>query len=142
MASIKSYKKFQFNRLINRKFSEELKKQVVKDIENGLKNISGVSREYEVSRTAIYKWIYKYSNYLKKGQKLVVEKNSKSEKIKNLEKRIKELERIVGLKQMEIDFKEKMLELGSKEVGFDIKKKYGSKASNISGYEDKNSKQA
>jgi len=48
----------------------------------------------------------------------------KSEETKNseLQKRVAELERVVGQKQLEIDFLNKLLEIGSSELGFDLKK--------------------
>jgi predicted RNase H-like nuclease (RuvC/YqgF family) len=50
--------------------------------------------------------------------------NSKSstQKIKDLESKIKELERSVGVKQMNIDFLEKMIEIAKDEYDIDIKK--------------------
>ena len=57
-----------------RRFSESIKKQVVKDIELGNCTVLAASRELMVSATSIYKWIYKYSllNFrkLKKRQKI------------------------------------------------------------------------
>ena len=41
-----------------RYFSEEFKKQKVRDIENNLTGVSELCREYEVTRSAVYKWIY------------------------------------------------------------------------------------
>lgn len=117
----------------NRNFSDELKRELVRDIERGAVSVSQVSKSYSVSRTSIYRWIYRYSRKIKKGTKQMVEKKSQTKKIEALESRIKELEHLVGVKQIRLDFTEKMLELGSQEVGFDIKKKYGSKASSTTG---------
>ncbi len=109
-----------------RHFSESFKQDIVKQIEQNLITITQVSREHKVTRSAIYKWIYKYSKFLKKGYKYVVEPESDTKKIEYLRERIKELERTVGQKQLQLDFIEKLLELSSKEVGYDIKKKIGS----------------
>ena len=54
---------------------------------------------------------------------------SEAQKTKELLQRVAELERIIGQKQLEIDFKEKMIELASDELGVDIKKKYNTKQS-------------
>jgi transposase-like protein len=112
-----------------RYFSEELRREIVKKIEHKELSISGASREYEVSGTSLYQWIYRYSLHLKKGIRLVMEKNSHSERIKALQDRLAALEQAVGQKQMEIDILNKMLEFGSEDVGFDIKKKFGGKFS-------------
>ena len=114
---------------IRRYFSEELRREIVKKIERKDLSISGASREYEVSDTSIYRWIYRYSLHLKKGIRLVMEKNSHGERIKVLQNRLATLEQAVGQKQMEIDILNKMLEFGSEDVGFDIKKKFGGKCS-------------
>ena len=47
---------------------------------------------------------------------------SSTKKIKDLEARIKELERTVGVKQMNIDFLEKMMDIAKDEYNIDIKK--------------------
>ena len=117
----------------NRFFSEDFRRIKVNEIEKGITSIAEVSREYEVSRTSIYKWIYRYSMTRKKQVKQVVESQSDTRKIEELKKKIKELERVVGQKQIEIEFKEKMLELFEKETGLDIKKKFGSHHSSGSG---------
>lgn len=117
----------------NRCFSTELKREIVRDIERGALSVSQVSKSYSVSRTSIYRWIYRYSRKIKKGTRQIVEKKSQTKKIEALQARIKELEQLVGVKQIQLEFTEKMLELGSQEVGFDIKKKYASKASSTAG---------
>ena len=113
----------------NRYFSEDFKKRKVKDLENNLITVSELSRTYQVTRSAIYKWIYKYSVMAKKQHRQVVESKSDTKKIQILEERIKELERAVGQKQMIIDFKEKMIEIAEEAYNIDIKKKFASKPS-------------
>jgi transposase-like protein len=117
----------------NRYFSEEFKRQKVRELEKNLVNIAELCREYQVSRTSVYKWLYKYSKMIKKGEKQVVERKSDTRKIQELRERIEELERAVGQKQMIIDFKDKMIELAEETYGIDIKKKLKSKLSSGSG---------
>lgn len=112
-----------------RQFSPNLRKQIVGLIETGKISVSAASREYMVSTTSIYRWIHRYSTYNQKGAVLVVDKDSQTEKLKKMQKRIAELEQAVGHKQMQIDYYEKFIELASDEVGQDLKKKYGSAAS-------------
>jgi transposase len=54
---------------------------------------------------------------------------SESYKTARLQQHVAELERIIGQKQLEIDFLGKLLEIGSEELGFDIKKKFSTKPS-------------
>lgn len=112
-----------------RQFSPTLRKQIVGLIESGKLSVAAASREYLVSATSIYRWIYRYSTYNKKGTVLVVDKDSQTEKLKQMQQRIAELEQAVGHKQMQIDYYEKFIDLASEEVGQDLKKKYDSAAS-------------
>lgn len=108
-----------------RQFSDSLKRDIVKQIEQNLITVTQVHREYHVSRSAVYQWIYKYSKHLKKGLKYIVEPESDTKKIEYLRERISEIERHLGQKQLQIDFLEKLIEIGEKESGIDIKKKHG-----------------
>jgi transposase len=105
-------------------FSEELKKKIVSDIETAQVRICTVVREYGVSESAVYQWINKYSRNLRSTHKMVVEMESEAYKTRMLEERIAELERMVGQKQIQLDFYEKMLELATKELGVDLKKNF------------------
>jgi len=114
-------------------FSEEIRKQTVRDIELGKCSIIQASRELQVSKRSIYVWVYKYSLYLQKERVLVVENKSESYRSKELEKRISELEAALGRKQMEIDLLNKILDLASEEQNIDIKKNILNRLSNGSG---------
>ncbi len=109
----------------NRYFSESFRKKKVREIERNLSTVSEISREYELSSTAVYKWMYKYSSMRNKGVKQVVELLSDTRKIKALKEQIMELERVVGQKQLLLEFKDKMIELAEEMYQIDIKKKFG-----------------
>ncbi len=109
-----------------RYFSEDFKVQKVREIEQNLIGVSELSKLYNVSHTSIYTWIHKYSLHLKKGVNQVIEMESESRKAKLLLQRLSELERIIGQKQLQIDYLEKVIELSSEEMGLDIKKKFAS----------------
>jgi transposase len=119
----------EINAQLNRSFSDEFKKKRIKELEQNLITISEICKTYHVSRSSVYNWIYKYSIMAKKGVKQVVEAKSDTRKIKLLEERIKELERMVGKKQIALEFKDKMIEIAEETYGIDIKKKLGSKLS-------------
>jgi transposase-like protein len=112
-----------------RSFSEEFKKNKIRELERNITSVTDISRTYSVSRSSVYEWIYKYSAMAKKQVKQVVEAKSDTQKIKALEERIKELERIVGQKQLLIEFKDKQIEIAEATYNVDIKKKVGSKLS-------------
>jgi len=104
-------------------FSETFKREKVKLIEEGKLTVSNVSEIYEVSTTAVYKWLRKYSS-ISKGERIVVEKISEAQKTKELYKRVRDLEQALGRKQMELDYYKERAKIANEEKGNDIKKKY------------------
>ena len=92
-----------------RTFSEEFKKQKVKEIERKQTTVLEVSKAYQVRANNVYKWIDKYSLKDKNGVRLVVEMESETKRVLALLQKVAELERIVGQKQIVIDFQEKMI---------------------------------
>ncbi len=125
---------------MNRYFSEDFKRKKVREIESNMTTVSSVGREYSVSISAIYKWLYKYSASRKKGVKMVVESKSDTVKIEYLRGQLKEAETTVGQKQIKIDFLEKMIELAELEYGIDIKKNTTSRRSSGTGRIEKSKK--
>ena len=51
-----------------RLFSEGLRKQIVGQVERREFTVAQVMREYQVSKQAVYNWLYRYSCTLKKWQ--------------------------------------------------------------------------
>ena len=122
MANLREYEKLTVKERRNRHFSEEFKRKKVSEIERCVTSVSEISREYQVSRTAIYAWIRQYSRMRKKQERLVLESLSDTRKIAALKEKVKELERTVGQKQIQIEFFDMMIELAEDEYGIDIKK--------------------
>lgn len=115
---------------VKRKYSEEFKKARISEYEKGEFTISEISKLYGIDRHVIYRWIYRYSLYNKKNVKIVELKDSSTTKVKELYNRIKDLERIVGQKQIHIDYLEKMIEIAKDDFGMDIKKNFDTLHSN------------
>jgi transposase len=111
-------------------FSEELKKKAVKDLVGKRTTIRSLMNEHQVSHQTIYTWLYKYSPHHEQKCTLVVQMKSEESKNQDLCARVAELERVVGQKQLEIDFLNKLLEVGSSELGFDLKKNFSTPPSN------------
>jgi transposase len=107
-----------------RTFSEEFKREKVQELNAGLYSISSFCKLWDVTSTAVYRWIYLYSPEHKKGTTMVVQKDSESQKTHDLLKQVAELERRLGQKQMQIDYLEKLVELASKEYDIDFKKNF------------------
>jgi transposase len=69
----------------------------------------------------------------KKKERVIVETDSDTKQLLELKKKIAELERIVGQKQILLDFKDKMIDLAEETYGVDIKKKFTTKPSSTTG---------
>ena len=122
MANLNEYEKMTVVERQSRRFSEEFKRKKVSEIERCITSVSEVSREYQVTRPAIYAWIGQYSRMRKKQERLVLESLSDTRKMTALMEKVKELEQIVGQKQIQIDFFGKMIEIAEEKYGIDIKK--------------------
>lgn len=111
-----------------REFSTEFKKEKVKQIDEGKVTVTQLSRIYEVSATAVYKWVRKFSRYAGQHEKVVVQKESEQARTERLLKKVSELERLVGQKQVEVEYLKKVIEFGSELTETDIKKKFESRS--------------
>jgi transposase-like protein len=120
-------------------FSEEFKQKKVREIEQKITTIAEVSRQYEVRPNNVSKWLAKYSNNYMKGVRTIVESESDTRKLVELRAKIAELERIIGQKQVQLEFKDKMIDLAEEVYGVDIKKKFESKPSSGTGDTGKDS---
>jgi len=140
MANLKDYEKLTARERQIRYFSEDFKRKKVSEIERNLSCVSEICKEYQVSRAAVYKWIYQYSRMKKKGVRQVVEAKSDSRKIAALKAQVKELERIIGEKQVKLDFQEKMMEIAESEYNIEFKKKPSGRRSSGIGSKGKSTK--
>ncbi len=115
-----------------RVFSESFKRKKVQEIETGQSRVCDICRQYQLSATNVHKLINKYGSMKSKKERLIVENQSDTIQNIELKKRVAELERIVGQKQIVIDFQEKMIDLAEEEYGIDIKKKLETRPSSTS----------
>lgn len=116
-ANLKAIKK-------QRVYSDDFKRSVVKDFESGQFSVLQLAKLHNIGNPLIYGWIYKFSTFNEKGSRVVEMKNSSTQKMKELEARIKELEAIVGRKQINIDYLERMIDIAKEELNIDIKKNF------------------
>lgn len=120
-----------------RRFSDNFKMQKVREIETGQTKISEICSQYQVTAKNVYLWVDKFGSMKNKKERMVVETDSDTRQLIELKKRVSELERIIGQKQILIDFQDKMIELAEENYGVDIKKKFFSTPSSTSGKTDK-----
>lgn len=107
-----------------RVYSKEFKQELVNLFESGKFSVLQLEKLYGVANNTIYQWIYKQSTFNKKGYRVIEMKQSSKTKLKELEQKVKELESLVGQKQIKIDYLEKMIDLAKDELDIDIKKNY------------------
>ena len=87
-----------------RHFSLNFKKEKVREIELGRLTVLEVSKQYEVSTVNVYRWMSKFGTMKKKKERIVVESQSDAQQLLALKKRVAELERLVGQKQILIEY--------------------------------------
>ena len=108
----------------HRRYSEEFKKSIVASFEKGKFSVLQLEKLYGITNASIYSWVYKYSRFNEKGCRIVEMEDSNQNKLEELVKKVKELEQMVGQKQIAIEYLEKMIELAKTDLNIDIKKNY------------------
>lgn len=124
--------KIQPEKTPRRTFSTELKQTIVNDIENKLVSIGNVVAEYNVSRSAVYKWIVRFGRQNQKPHRVVLELDSEQYQTKELRKRLLELEATIGQKQLELDYLSTLISVSSDVLGIDLKKTFAQELSRYS----------
>ena len=81
-------------------FSDEFKREKVKEIVNCQYTIRSFCKLWDVSAVAVYKWLRLYSQEHKKGITMVIQKDSESQKTIELLNLVSDLERKLGQKQI------------------------------------------
>jgi len=67
-----------------RKYSEEFKKNLVKDFEKGRYSVPQLEKLHNIHNRNIYNWIYKYSTFNEKGFRIIEMNKSSTQKVKEL----------------------------------------------------------
>ena len=111
-----------------RHFSEAFKREKVRQLEEKLITVIQLSRLYNVSRAGIYYWVSRYGIMKENKERIVIEKESEGHKTMQLLKQVESLERLLGQKEVEISYLDKVIELGSDLLGEDLKKKCDSQS--------------
>lgn len=105
-----------------RKFSKTFKKAIVSEYSKGEFSVGELCKIHNLHSTSIYSWIYEFGD-IKKPKKVIIEmEKSSTKKLSDYEKKIGELERALGKKQVELDYYIKLIEVASDHYGEDLKK--------------------
>lgn len=111
-------------RKTRRVFSESFKRDKVRLYETGKMSINQMSKLYEVSETALYKWVDKYRT-TPSSERIVLETDSEYLKVLELTKRVNDLERLAGVQQLQLEYHKTVLKKASEHYEEDIEKKFG-----------------
>lgn len=120
-----------------RSFSDTFKRDKVREIELGLVRVTEICKQYSVSRTSVQRWISRLGTQKGSPERLIIETMSDTRALKELKERIAELERLVGQKQIEVEYYKKMIDLAQEHFGIAIKKNYSSQPYDTSGLDEK-----
>ncbi len=122
----------------NRHFSDSFKIQKVRELETGKVKVSELCEQYELAGVSVYRWLNKFGSMKNKSERIIIETDSDTKQLLELKKKVADLERVVGQKQLLLDFKDKMIDLAEETYGVDIKKKFSISPSSTSGSTGKN----
>jgi transposase-like protein len=117
----------------HRRFSDSFKQQKVKEIELGYVSPTEISKQYQVTRANVYRWMLKFGSMKGKQERIILESTSDTKQLLLLKQKVADLERIIGQKQLLIDFKDKMIDLAEETYGVEIKKNFSTRPSQESG---------
>lgn len=109
---------------IRRTFSESFKREKVRLYETGKMSISQLAKLYDVSETALYKWVDKY-RMTPASQRVVLETDSDYLQLVELQKRLDSMERLIGSQQIKLDYQKAVINSASEHYEEDIEKKFG-----------------
>lgn len=104
-----------------RHFSEEVRKQIVKEVEKGLSKAEA-ARKYGVSQTSIYKWIRQYSKDYRPGLIKVIEHASHTNQVKLIKEELSKAHAQSGKLLLTITYLKELIKRAEENLGVDLKK--------------------
>jgi len=107
-----------------RVFSEGFKRDKVRLYETGKMSIGDIAKVYDISETALYKWVSKY-RMTPAAERIVVETDSDYLKLVQLQKRVEDMERLIGNQQIKLEYQTALIQAASEHFKMDIEKKFG-----------------
>ncbi|MFA7325802.1 MAG: transposase [Candidatus Kapaibacterium sp.] len=121
----------------NYSYTEEFKRELVKDIESGkYRSVDEAKKLLQIGGSmTIYKWMAKYGKNVKladtKRVSIILDermmKNSRDDKVKVLEKQLEEMRQAKHNTEIELEFYKAVVDIVKEDYDIDLKKKYGLK---------------
>lgn len=110
------------------RYSEAFKKQVVREYEAGA-SASDLREKYGISgRSTINTWLKKYGREGSRYELMCIQKPEEQQRVKQLEKRVQELERALAQVMLDKLMLESLVEVIEAEAGIDVKKNIGQRS--------------
>jgi len=114
---------------VNKRYSTSFKQKVVNEIESGKLSVYEARRIYDIGGAhTINKWIIKQGKNHLLSRVVRIEMKDEPDKIKELQDRVRKLEKLLADKELDNLMKEAFLELMAEDSGIDLeefKKKVG-----------------
>jgi transposase-like protein len=105
-----------------RRFSEDFRRKQVALIEQGTYTITEVCRLYDVRYYAVKKWVEKFGKKSSPGT-IYVHSEKDIDRLREMEKEVDKLKKIIGEQQIQILYQSKVIELAKGRLGEDFEKK-------------------
>lgn len=113
-----------------RRYSEAFKKQVVREYEDGV-SAGSLRAKYGIKgRSTVNTWVKKYGREGSRYKLMVIQKPEERERIKFLEKRVKELESALAQVMLDKLMLVSLVEVIEEEEGVGVKKNIGQQSLN------------
>ena len=115
------------NDKVIRRYSESFKLKILDELTTGKSNKSQLGKLYGINPTTINEWIRKYNRKDLMNTRIKVETKDEITRIKQLQKEIEQLKKLLLKKDMEALVDESYLEVAAEKLGFksviELKKK-------------------
>lgn len=108
-----------------KRYSQAFKQQVIKEYEEGA-SITKLNEKYGIGGgNTIKGWVKKYGRQGYRNEVVVIQTVEDQEEVKEMRKRIKELEAALAQSVLDKRMLETIVEVSSRELGIDLKKNFG-----------------
>ena len=112
------------------RYSEAFKLHVISEIESGNLTVEGARRRYSIGGgQTIQKWLRRYGRDHLLSKVVRVERPEEKDRIKELEKKVRELESALAQSQVKLLAYESLVEVAEEHYKADFKKNFGLKRS-------------
>jgi transposase-like protein len=102
------------------RYSESFKQEIVREVEQGTRSLAEVRRAYNLGSCTIQKWIKRMGKFDLLPRAIRVETPNEKDRIKELERQIKDLKNALAETQVRYIIAESQLEVVCEQQGLDV----------------------